>query len=134
MGSKEAIAMRELEKISISGVRYMIWDESRGICPDASGIKLLLSARDGVGADILLVLPKNRPLAVCAYANDGHKISVGEEALRAVSISLKRSTVPISETHLFPIENSVDYVEVRLTDSFFARLFDTAGRKSRLAG
>ena len=85
-------------------------------------------------ADILLVLPKNRPLAVCAYANDGHKISVGEEALRAVSISLKRSTAPISETHLFPIENSVDYVEVRLTDSFFARLFDTAGRKSRLAG
>ena len=55
--------MRELEKIMISGVRYMIWDESRGICPDASGIKLLLSALDGVGADILLVLPKNRFLS-----------------------------------------------------------------------
>lgn len=126
--------MRELEKITINGVRYIIWDEARGGCPDASGISLLLSARDGIGADILLVLPKDRPLAVCAYASDGHKTSVGGGARHAVSISLKKSASPISEAKFFPIEKPVDYVEVRLTDSFCARLFATEGRKSRLAG
>ena len=126
--------MRELEKITINGVRYLIWNEALGSRPDASGMQLLLSARDGVGADILLVLPKNHPLAVCAYANDGHKISVGEEARRAVSIFLQKSTAPLSKAQIFPAKTSVDYIEVRLTDSFCARLFDTAGRKSRIAG
>ena len=126
--------MRELEKITINGVRYIIWDEARGGCPDASGIRLLLSARDGVGADILLTLPKDHPLAVCAYANDGHKTSVSDDARHAVSISLEKTAAPISEAKFFHIEKPVDYVEVRLTDSFCARLFATAGRKSRLAG
>ena len=150
--------MRELEKITINGVRYIIWDEARGGCPDASGIRLLLSARDGVGADILLALPKdhpladcayasdgigadillalpkNHPLAVCAYASDGHKTSVSDDARHAVSISLEKSAAPISEAKFFHIKKPVDYVEVRLTDSFCARLFATAGRNSRLAG
>ncbi len=126
--------MRELEKITINGVRYIIWDEARGGCPDASGIRLLLSARDGVGADTLLALPKDHPLAVCAYASDGHKTSVSDDARHAVSISLEKSAAPISEAKFFHIEKPVDYVEVRLTDSFCARLFATAGRNSRLAG
>lgn len=126
--------MRKIEKITINGIRYIIWDETRGGCPNASGIRLLLSARDGVGADILLVLPNNHALGVCAFANDGHETSVSLDAHRAVSISLEKSAAPISETKFFHCKNPVDYVEVRLTDSFCTRLFETSGRKSRLAG
>lgn len=126
--------MRELKKITINSVRFIIWDEARGGCPDASGIRLLLSARDGVGADELLVLPKSRPLAICAYTKDGLKTCVSDEALHAVSISFSKSASPIPETNILQNDNQIDYVEVRLTNSFCERLFETTGTKSRLAG
>ncbi len=132
--SRKAIAMHKIEKITIDGIRYMIWDEACGICPDAPGIRLLLSDYDGIGADELLVLPKNHPLVICAYTKDGQKTSVSDEARHAVSVSLRKSASPISETNCFHPENSFDYVEVRLTDCFCARLLESSGKKSRLAG
>lgn len=125
--------MRELEKITINGVRYIVWNEAHGICPEISGIKLLLSARDGVGADVLLVLPNDQPLAIRAFTKDGHEIPVSDEARRIASITLKKSAAPFSKTDFFQIKSLIDYVEVRLTDSFCTRLFDME-RKTRLAG
>ena len=118
--------MRELEKITLDSVRYIIWDELQGESPRKNGVALLLSARNGVGADTLLVLPKNRPLALRAYANDGSEIAVDNGARRAASIALE---------NLAPLANkeAIDRVEVRLTDSFCARLF-AADKTARIAG
>ena len=118
--------MRELEKITLDGVRYIVWDELQGESPRKNGVALLLSTRNGVGADTLLVLPKNRPLALRAYANDGSEIAVDNGARRAASIALE---------NLAPLANkeAIDRVEVRLTDSFCARLF-AADKTARIAG
>ncbi len=121
--------MRELEKIMVNGVRYIVWDELRGICPQSDGISLLLSARDGVGADALLVIPQNRPLAVRVYAKDGHEIAVDENARHAAALAVDNRTMLKSND----IACTVDRVEVRLTDSFCRRLFRSVD-KARIAG
>lgn len=123
--------MRELEKITLNGVRYIVWDELRGTCPQAEGIALLLSSRNGVGADALLVIPQHRPLAIRAYAKDGHEIDVDENARNAASRALEDLTMLSAGTKNG--ERTVDRIEVRLTDSFCRRLFHT-GKGARIAG
>ena len=120
--------MRGLEKITLDGVRYIVWDELRGISPEKSGITLLLSDRNGVGADVLLVLPKNRPLAVRAYGKDGSEVVVDEGARLAVSIVLGKLTMLRSGAEAATFDATLDRVEVRLTDSFCARLFPSENR------
>ena len=115
--------MRELKKITLDGVRYIVWDELRGISPQKSGMTLLLSDRNGVGADILLVLPKKRPLAVRAYGKDGYEVAVDEGARLVASFVLEKMTMLTSGTEAAEFEAALDSVEVRLTDSFRARLF-----------
>ena len=124
----EAIAMRELGKITLDGVRYIVWDEMRGSSPKKSGIALLLSDRNGVGADVLLVLPKNRPLAVRAYGKDGSEVAVDDSACRAASLVLEKLTLLTSGAEAEMFEAALDRVEVRLTDSFCARLFPSESR------
>lgn len=116
--------MRELEKIMVNGVRYIIWDEMLGICPQADGIALLLSARDGIGADVLLVIPQDRPLAIRSYAKDGHEIAVDENARNAASLSFENMTMLNRNEETY----AVDRIEVRLTDSFCHRLFPSEKR------
>ncbi len=123
--------MRELEKITLNGVRYIVWDELRGTCPQAEGITLLLSSRNGVGADALLVIPHHRPLAIRAYAKDGHEIDVDENARNAASLALEDLTMLSAGGKNG--ERTVDRIEVRLTDSFCRRLFHT-GKSARIAG
>ncbi len=123
--------MRELEKITLNGVRYIVWDELRGTCPQAEGIALLLSSRNGVGADALLVIPHHRPLAIRAYAKDGHEIDVDENARNAASLALEDLTMLSAGGKNG--ERTVDRIEVRLTDSFCRRLFHT-GKSARIAG
>lgn len=123
--------MRELEKITLNGVRYIVWDELRGTCPQAEGIALLLSSRNGVGADALLVIPPHRPLAIRAYAKDGHEIDVDENARNASSLALEDLTMLSAGGKNG--ERTVDRIEVRLTDSFCRRLFHT-GKSARIAG
>lgn len=123
--------MRELEKITLNGVRYIVWDELRGTCPQAEGIALLLSSRNGVGADALLVIPHHRPLAIRAYAKDGHEIDVDENARNAASLALENLTMLSAGGKNG--ERTVDRIEVRLTDSFCRRLFHT-GKSARIAG
>lgn len=123
--------MRELEKITLNGVRYIVWDELRGTCPQAEGIALLLSSRNGVGADALLVIPHHRPLAIRAYAKDGHEIDVDENARNAASLALEDLTMLSAGGKNG--ERTVDRIEVRLTDSFYRRLFHT-GKSARIAG
>lgn len=123
--------MRELEKITLNGVRYIVWDELRGTCPQAEGIALLLSSRNGVGADALLVIPHHRPLAIHAYAKDGHEIDVDENARNAASLALEDLTMLSAGGKNG--ERTVDRIEVRLTDSFCRRLFHT-GKSARIAG
>ena len=120
--------MRELKKITLDGVRYIVWDELRGISPQKSGMTLLLSNRNGVGADILLVLPKNRPLAVRAYEKDGSEVAVDEGARLVASFVLEKMTMLTSGTEAAEFEAALDSVEVRLTDSFRARLFPSENR------
>ena len=120
--------MRELKKITLDGVRYIVWDELRGISPQKSGMTLLLSDRNGVGADILLVLPKNRPLAVRAYGKDGSEVAVDEGARLVASFVLEKMTMLMSGTEAAEFEATLDCVEVRLTDSFNARLFPSESR------
>ena len=84
---------------------------------------LLLSDRNGVGADILLVLPKNRPLAVRAYGKDGSEVAVDEGARLVASFVLEKMTMLTCGTEAAEFEAALDSVEVRLTDSFRARLF-----------
>lgn len=120
--------MRELEKITLDGVRYIVWDELRGISPQKSGISLLLSDRNGVGADVLLVLPENRPLAVRAYGKDGSEVAVDDGARRAASFVLEKLTMLTSGTEAAAFEATLDRVEVRLTDSFCTRLFPSENR------
>ena len=120
--------MRELEKITLDGVRYIVWDELRGTSPEKSGISLLLSARNGVGADVLLVLPKDRPLAVRAYAHDGSEVVVDNNARRVAAFVLERLTLLTSGMEAATFEATPDRVEVRLTDSFCARLFPSENR------
>lgn len=115
--------MRQLKKITLDGVRYIVWDELRGISPQKSGMTLLLSDRNGVGADILLVLPKNRPLAVRAYGKDGSEVAVDEGARLVASFVLEKMTMLTCGTEAAEFEAALDSVEVRLTDSFRARLF-----------
>lgn len=124
--------MRELEKITLDGVRYIVWDELRGISPKKNGMTLLLSDRNGVGADVLLVLPKDRPLAVRAYAKDGSEVSIDECARRAASIVLEKLTMLTSGAEAISFEAALDRVEVRLTDSFCARLFSSE-KRARIA-
>lgn len=123
--------MRELEKITLNGVRYIVWDELRGTCPQAEGIALLLSSHNGVGADALLVIPHHRPLAIRAYAKDGHEIDVDENARNAASLALEDLTMLSAGGKNG--ERTVDRIEVRLTDSFCRRLFHT-GKSARIAG
>ncbi len=120
--------MRELVKITLDGVRYIVWDELRGASPEKSGMKLLLSDRNGVGADVLLVLPQGRPLAVRSYAKDGSETVVDECARRAASIVIEKLTMLTSGAADLTFEVSPDCVEVRLTDSFCARLFPSEQR------
>ena len=120
--------MRELEKITLDGVRYIVWDELRGISPQKSGITLLLSDRSGVGADVLLVLPENRPLAVRAYGKDGSEVAVDAGARRVASFVLEKLTMLTSGTEAAAFEATLDRVEVRLTDSFCTRLFPSENR------
>ena len=120
--------MRELEKITLDGVRYIVWDELRGISPQKSGISLLLSDRNGVGADVLLVLPENRPLAVRAYGKEGSEVAVDAGARRVASFVLEKLTMLTSGTEAAEFEAALDSVEVRLTDSFRARLFPSENR------
>ena len=120
--------MRGLEKITLEGVRYIVWDELQGISPQKNGIAILLSDRNGVGADVLLVLPKNRPLAVRAYGKDGSEMVVDEGARRAASIVLEKLTMLRSSAEAATFDATLDRVEVRLTDSFCARLFPSENR------
>ena len=120
--------MRELEKITLDGVRYIVWDELRGASPRKSGMTLLLSDRNGVGADVLLVLPKDRPLAIRAYAKDGSETVVDDGARRVASIVLEKLTMLTSGIEELAFEVALDRVEVRLTDSFYTRLFSTENR------
>lgn len=120
--------MRELEKITLDGVRYIVWDELRGASPRKSGMTLLLSDRNGVGADVLLVLPKDRPLAIRAYAKDGSETVVDDGARRVASIVLEKLTMLTSGIKELAFEVALDRVEVRLTDSFYTRLFSTENR------
>ena len=120
--------MRELEKITLDGVRYIVWDELRGISPEKKGIALLLSARNGVGADMLLVLPKKRPLAVRAYEKDGFEVAVDNNARRAAAFVLEKLTMLTTEAEAKTYGTAMDRVEVRLTDSFCARLFPSENR------
>ena len=124
--------MRELEEITLDGVRYIVWDEMRGVCPQKSGIALLLSARDGIGADALLVLPKNRPLAVRTYGKNGAAISVDQRALRVASLAIENLALLAAGKEI-SADETVDRVEVRLTDCFCARLF-SADKSARIAG
>ena len=124
--------MRELVKITLDGVRYIIWDEQRGISPEKSGIALLLSARNGVGADMLLVLPKDRPLAVRAYAKDGSEIAVDNSARRVAALVLEKKTMLTSGAEAAKFEATLDCIEVRLTDSFCTRLFPSE-KRARIA-
>lgn len=115
--------MRELAKITLDGVRYIIWDELRGMSPKRNGMSLLLSDRDGVGADVLLVLPGERPLAVRAYGKDGAETALDAGARRAVAFALENLALPLPGSEDEMRESEQDRVEVRLTDSFCARLF-----------
>ncbi len=120
--------MRELEKITLDGVRYIVWDELRGISPKKGGITLLLSDRSGVGADVLLVLPENRPLAVRAYGKEGSEVAVDAGARRVASFVLEKLTMLTSGTEAAAFEAALDRAEVRLTDSFCTRLFSSESR------
>ena len=124
--------MRELEKITVNGVRYIVWDETRGISPQKNGITLLLSARDGIGADALLVLPVNRPLAIRAYGKDGGEITADQSARRAASLAIRNLALLAAGKEIVTDE-TVDRVEVRLTECFCARLF-AADKAARIAG
>ncbi|MBR1759653.1 MAG: hypothetical protein IJ812_00955 [Schwartzia sp.] len=124
--------MRELEKITLNGVRYIVWDEARGRAPRRNGIALLLSAHDGVGADVLLVLPKGRPLALRACAGDGSEIAVDDGARRAASLALRNLALLAAGKEIVA-EETADRVEVRLTDCFCTRLF-AADKRARIAG
>ena len=119
----EAITLRELEKITLDGVRYIVWDELRGSSPKKSGTALLLSDRNGVGADVLVVLPKNRPLVIRAYGKDGSEVAVDDSARRAASLVIEKLTMLTSGAEYARYETEMDRVEVRLTDSFCAQLF-----------
>lgn len=125
--------MRELAKITIDGVRYIVWDELRGKRPGRAGIALLLSMRDGVGADALLVVPENKPLALRAYDSDGNEIPVGSAARRAASLALGSRGALGPKVQSGVADERIERVEVRLTDYFCARLFDAESR-SRMAG
>ncbi len=124
--------MRELEKITMNGVRYIVWDETQGVCPQKNGVALLLSARDGVGADALLVLPKNRPLAVRAYGKDGSAIDVNQSARRVASLAIENLAL-LAAGKKIAVEETVYRIEVRLTDCFCHRLF-AADKTARIAG
>lgn len=124
--------MRELEKITVEGVRYLVWDEALGISPRQSGIALLLSDSDGVGADALLVLPKHRPLALRAYGKDGGLMEVDENAHRAASLAMETFAMLAAGENIVA-DGGIDRAEVRLTDSFCTRLFSTE-KRARIAG
>ena len=115
--------MKELEKITLDDIRYIVWDESQGIRPKKSGIALLLSDHNGVGADVLLVLPKNRPLAVRAYAKDGSEIVMDAGARRAASFAIQKLTMLTAGMEASASDASLNRIEVRLTDAFCSRLF-----------
>ncbi len=120
--------MRKLEKLTLDGIRYIVWDERQGACPGEEGTSLLLSGREGVGGDVLLALPKGRPLAVRAYAKDGHELAADDAARRAAFLALGCSANAGAVA-----APAADRVEVRLTDAFCARLF-SAGCRARIAG
>ena len=121
--------MRRLEKIVLEGIHYIVWDETQGTSPREKGAALLLSHKDGVGGDVLLVLPKERPLALRAYAKDGREVDADDAARRAALLALGRAIAAEADAS----GKTAGFVEIRLTDSFCARLFP-AEQPSRIAG
>ncbi len=116
--------MYPIEKITVHGVRYIVWDEAVGQSPRGGGVSLLLSAREGVGGDILVVLPARRPRALLAFAPDGRPLPVDAALMRAAALA-GRASNDGARLRL------PDRVEVRLTDAFARRLLRAAVRARR---
>ncbi|MBQ9364568.1 MAG: hypothetical protein IJT82_02225 [Schwartzia sp.] len=112
--------MRVIGKYIVDGVRYMVWDEAESMTPGARGIAMLLSSRDGVGADYLISVSASGDIT--AYDRNG-EMRETDSVMRMVA--LHGSGSAISGVR-------IDYVEVRLTDSF-ARKIEDASESMRVA-
>ena len=115
-----------LDKFIIHGVRYLVWPGSAAKVPAAEGVVLLLSGREGVGADRLVVMVPGYPGGVCCFGTDGALCAVEASDRYVATLANGRRDEVLDDT-------SFEYSEVRLTEAFFHRLMKH-GRMAKIAG
>ena len=115
-----------LDKFIIHGVRYLVWPESAAKVPAAEGVVLLLSGREGVGADRLVVMAPGYPGGVRCFGTDGAVCAVEASDRYVAALANGRCDEVLDDT-------SFAYSEVRLTEAFFHRLMKH-GRMAKIAG
>lgn len=113
--------MYRLDKFILDGVRYLVWSSAAENLPEAAGVACLLSDREGVGADRLVVLAAGHPWGICCFGADGEACAVEPSDRRVAGFVCAREAkgrgVALTEA-----DASLEYSEVRLTEAFFRRL------------
>lgn len=120
--------MHRLDQVIIHGVRYLVWDGAEAALPKAEGVALLLSGREGVGADRLVVKAQGHPWAVRAFGADGAARAVEAADRDAAALAARRTQA--AEGTAVPEDTTFAYSEVRLTEAFFHRLMGQCRRDS----
>ena len=113
--------MYRLDKFILDEVRYLVWASAADKLPEAAGVACLLSDREGVGADRLVVLAVERPWGICCFGADGEARAVEASDRRVAGIVGAREEKGRGSA-MTEAGASFEYSEVRLTEAFFRRL------------
>lgn len=113
--------MYRLDKFILDGVRYLVWSSAADKLPEPLGVACLLSDREGVGADRLVVPAAGHPWGICCFGADGEACAV-EASDRRVAALVGAQEAKGRGVAMTEADASLEYSEVRLTEAFFRRL------------
>lgn len=120
--------MHRLDQVIVHEMRYLVWDGAEAALPKAEGVALLLSGREGVGADRLVVAVPGHPWAVRVFGADGAARAVEAADRDAAALAAWRTQA--AKGTAVPEDMPFAYSEVRLTEAFFQRLMGQCRRDS----
>ncbi len=111
--------MLVIDKFVIDGVRYMVWNDTFTM-PTRDGIAMLLSSRDGVGADYIL-------------SGEGADVRCCDATGAAVEADSTARVIAAHVESCASVMPGIEHIEVRLTDGYASRIMN-AGASVRVAG
>lgn len=113
--------MYRLDKFILHNVRYLVWLGSAAEMPVGEGVALLLSGKEGVGADRLVVTAPGHPWGIRCFGANGEACAVDVSARYVAALATER----VGDGAGYAIAGAgapLEYSEVRLTEAFFHRL------------